>query len=125
MPQAPSKPSPTKAVIDASVPGSHNSPIKNISDADKKKIIDGWDKQAAKRAADVARESATPEKPTKVLKFELHQYGRYWQAFVIEDGKPHKGQPVKLSTPLLGSPSLLSSALDALEDAMLQRANRA
>lgn len=116
MTQAPAKPVEAKKIIDATVPGTQGSTVKNISDADKQKILDGWDQQAADRAAAVARETAMPTKPTRVLTFQLHQYGRYWQAFVL-DGK-------KMS-PLLGAPSLLSSALDALEDAMLQRANRA
>lgn len=116
MPQAPAKPVAAKKLIDATVPGTPTSPIQNISDVDKKKLIDMWDQQASDRAANVAREAKVSEKPTRVLRFELHQYGRYWQAFVL-DGK-------KMS-PLLGAPSLLSSALDSLEDAMLQRANRA
>jgi hypothetical protein len=105
-----------KKCIDASVPGTEGSSVKNISEQDKKKIIAEWDRQAANRAAIVARECAAPTKATRTLVFQLQQFGRYWQASVI-DGK-------KL-VPLLGAPSLLSSALDALEDAMLQRANRA
>lgn len=113
---APAKPAVAKKLIDATVPGSQGSPVQNISESDKQKLIDEWNRQAAERAAMVARENAPPTKPTRILTFQLHQYGRYWQAFVL-DGK-------KMS-PLLGAPSLLSSALDALEDAMLQRANRA
>lgn len=108
---------PAKKVIDATVPGSQNSPVKNISDEEKKRIIDKWDQEAEDRKAAVARETATPAKPTKVLVFELHQYGRYWQAFAV-DGKR------KERVPLLGAPSLLASALDALEDAMLNRASK-
>lgn len=116
MPQIQTKPQPAKPVIDATVPVENpTSPIKNISDKDLKHLHDGWDQKAEVRKEAVARETALPTEPSVVMRFELRKYGRHWNGYLIEGKK---------STPLLVAPSLLVSALDAIDDAIRERAWR-
>jgi hypothetical protein len=114
MPQIDTKPQPAKKVIDATVPGENpKSPVQNISEEEKKKLIAGWDKQSAERNVHVAREAAIPSTPTFVIRFELRQFRKHWNAYLIEGKK---------ETALLPAPSLLVSALDALDDRINERA---
>ena len=101
-------PLPVRPIIDAGMP-------KNISAADKLKLEKKWDDAAEARRVAVERETLTPTEPTRELKFKLRQYGRHWNAASLENNK---------WTELLPSPSLLSSAVDALYDVMLEQAQR-
>lgn len=100
--QIQTKPQPAKSVISASVP-------KNISAQERAKLEAGWEQKAKERAEAVERENKAPSEATRVLRFELRQFGRHWNAYV-GDGKKWKA--------LLGSPSLLESAVMLLQDAM-------
>lgn len=114
--QISTKPQPTKKLIDATVPGENpTSPVKNISQEEQKRLHAEWDRKAADRAAQVAKETAQPSIPSKILRFELRKYGRHWNAYYI-DGKR--------SATLMPAPSLLTSALEAVEEAMHQLAIR-
>lgn len=106
MPQSNGVPLPVRPIIDAGVP-------KNISASDRAELQKKWNALAEKRRMAVELETHSPTEATRVLKFELRQFGRHWQAYVREGGK---------LTPLLASPSLVSSALDVLYDAMLDQA---
>jgi len=88
---------------------------KNISAADKLKLEKKWDDAAEARRVAVEKETLTPTEPTRELKFKLRQYGKHWNAASLENNK---------WTELLPSPSLLSSAVDALYDVMLEQAQR-
>ena len=108
MPQSSGVPLPVRPIIDAGMP-------KNISAVDKAKLEAKWDAAAEARRVAVEHETATPTEPTRELKFKLRQYGRHWNACVLENNK---------WTEILPSPSLLSSAVDALYDVMLEQAAR-
>ena len=108
MPQSSGVPLPVRPIIDAGMP-------KNISAVDKQKLEQKWNDAAEARRVAVEHETATPTEPTRELKFKLRQYGRHWNAAVLENNK---------WTEILPSPSLLSSAVDALYDVMLEQAQR-
>ena len=108
MPQISGKPLPVRPIIDAGMP-------KNISAADKIKLEKKWNDAAEARRVAVEKETRTPIEATRELKFKLRQYGRHWNAAVLENNK---------WTEILPSPSLLSSAVDALYDVMLEQAVR-
>ena len=104
------QPKPTKPLIDATVPGVNpSSPVRNISDVDKRKYLDDAEMAAMERQDRVDKETATPKHATLTLTFQLKKFGKHWQAYAM-DGKAFK--------PLLAAPSLLISALDALADEM-------
>ena len=88
---------------------------KNISASDKTKLEKKWDDAAEARRIAIEKETMTPLQPSKVLRFELKRFGRHWNSYAL-DGKH--------MAPLLPSPSLLSSAIDALYDEMLEQAQR-
>ena len=116
MPQINTTPKPTKPLIDATIPGSPFSPVRNISDADKKKYLDDAELAAMERQDRVDKETASPVVPSKELTFKLKKFGKHWQAYAM-DGKTFK--------PLLAAPSLLISALDALSDEMYNQGFKA
>ena len=116
MPQVTGKPLPVRPIIDATVPGENeSSPVKNISAEELARRKAGWNAAAEARRVAVEHETATPTEPTRELKFKLRQYGRHWNAAVLENNK---------WTEILPSPSLLSSAVDALYDVMFEQAHR-
>ena len=108
MPQSSGVPLPVRPIIDAGMP-------KNISAIDKRKLEAGWDAQAEARRVAVEKETRTPTEPTRELKFKLRQYGKHWNSCILENNR---------WVELLPSPSLLSSAVDALYDVMLEQAGR-
>lgn len=116
MPQINTTPKPTKPLIDATIPGSPFSPIRNISDVDKQKYLDDAELASMDRAERVAKETATPKTASLTLTFQLKKFGKHWQGYA-PDGKGFK--------PLLPAPSLLISALDALADEMYNQGFRA
>ena len=109
MPQISGKPLTVRPIIDATVPGLSTSPVKNISDAERQKLVAGWDAQAEKRRLAIESESRTPASATKVLRFELWQFGHLWNGYAYIGKKMIQ---------LMPSPSILPSALQAVEDAM-------
>jgi hypothetical protein len=109
MPTSSGKPLAIRPVIDATVPGLPTSPIKNISVEQRQKLEDGWNASAEKRRLDIERENITPTAATRVLRFELWQFGRLWNAYAFLG---------KRMIQLMPSPSILPSALQAAEDAM-------
>lgn len=117
IPQINTNPKPTKPVIDAMVPGVNPaSTIRNISPADKQKYLDDAELASMDRADRVAKETAMPTVPSKILKFEIRKFGKHWQAYAPE-GKGLKA--------LLPAPSLLISALDAMADEMYNQGFKA
>lgn len=109
MPQNAHKAFEAKKLIDASMP-------KNIGEEDKKKLEAEWAEKARLRNEAIAREVALPEKPTLILRYELHKFGRHWNSAAI----PKKGKPIYL----LPAPSLFTSAVDAIGDRMVEDATR-
>lgn len=110
------QPKPTKPLIDATIPGSPFSPVRNISDGDKRKYLDDMELAAMARQELVDKETASPSVASKELTFKLKKFGKHWQAYA-PDGKTFK--------PLLAAPSLLISALDALADEMYNQGFKA
>jgi len=106
MPQSSGVPLPVRPIIDAGMP-------KNISAVDKAKLEAKWDAAAEARRLAVEHETATPTEATAVFKFQLKRFGRHYNSYTLEENK---------WTALLPSPSLLSSAVDALYDEMLRKA---
>jgi hypothetical protein len=99
-----------KKLISASMPI-------NISKVDKERLLAEWEAKALERQAIIAKEVALPEKPTLVLKYELHKFGRHWNSYSIDKkGKKHA---------LLPAPSLFTSACDAVADRMVEDATKA
>jgi hypothetical protein len=108
MPQISGKPLPVRPIIDAGMP-------KNISAVDKAKLEKKWDDAAEARRVAVENETKTPTACTRALRFELWQFGHLWNAYYFQGKK---------MVPLLPSPSLLSSAMGAVDDAMAQYTSR-
>ena len=108
MPQSNGVPLPVRPVIDAGMP-------KNISASDKRKLEQKWDAAAEARRVAVEQETLTPTEATQILKFQLKRFGKHWNSYALENNH---------WTELLPSPSLLSSAVDALYDVMLEQAKR-
>ena len=109
MPQNSAKVLEARKPIDAGMP-------KNISSVDQEKLNEKWNEAARKRVEDVARETKTPDKATLILVYELHRFGRHWNGYV------RKGKKL---IPLMATPSLLTSAVDAVADKMTEEALRA
>ena len=116
MPQLTGKPLPVRPIMDATVPGENTtSPVKNISAQDLARRKAGWDAQAEARRVAVEQETRTPDVASRVLRFELWQFGHLWNAYYYVGKK---------MVPLLPSPSLLSSAMGAIDDAMAYHTTR-
>lgn len=98
----------TRKIIDAGIP-------KNISASDLAKLQSKWDEQARVRREAVERETAIPINPSKIIRFELRKFGRHWNAYLVEN---------KRSTALMPTPSLLSSAMEAMEESIVDQASR-
>lgn len=88
----------------------------NISAKDKEELIAKWNAAAAVRAAMIAQQTKIPDKPSVILKYELHKHGHHWLGYSIDK----KGKKVSL----MPAPSLFSSAVDAIGDKMVEEATR-
>jgi len=117
MPQINTTPKPTKPLIDATIPGSPFSPVRNISDEDKRKYLDAAELAAQKRNDAVALETSSPKVSSLTLTFQLKKFGKHWQGYAPAGQGKMK--------PLLAAPSLLISALDALADEMYNQGFKA
>lgn len=88
---------------------------KNISAADRKTLENKWAEEARLRNEAVAKETAVPAISSKTLRFELRKFGRHWNAYAF-DGKK--------MVALMATPSLLTSAMEAIDDAMYNQATQ-
>lgn len=93
-------PQPAKKLIDASMP-------KNISAEDKAKLEAKWLEAARIRAEAIEKETKVPDTHSDVFHYQLRKYGRMWNAFYKKGVR---------FVPLLPTPSLKSSAIDAMLD---------
>jgi hypothetical protein len=109
VPQLATRPKEAKKLISASMPP-------NISAEDKKKLEDDWNEKARLRAEAVARETSISTEPSKILKYELHKFGRHWMSYARRNGK---------LVPLLNGPSLFTSAVEAMDEAVADEVTRA
>jgi hypothetical protein len=114
MPQLSGKPLPVRPVIDATVPGENeSSPVKNISAQELARRKSVWNAQAEARRVAVEKETRTPVEATAVFKFQIKRFGKHYNSYTLENNRWIE---------LLPSPSLLSSAVDALYDEMFRKA---
>lgn len=104
--QVSGKPLETKKLIPAKYP-------ETLSDAERAELDKQAHEKAVIRNAIVARETSIPTEASYRLKFELRKFGRHWNAYEQINGK---------WSALLPAPSLLGSALGALESAMYDAA---
>lgn len=109
MPQISGKPLAIRPVLDATVPGLPTSPVKNVSVSERERLESEWNAAAERRRKAIELETQTPLTASRVLRFELWQFGHLWQAYAYQGKKMIQ---------LMPSPSILPSALQAAEDAM-------
>ena len=109
MPQISTKPQEARKVIDAGMP-------KNISAEEQAALTKKLDDAARLREESVARETKTPTESSETLKYQLRKFGRHWNAFAANP----KGKMI----PLMPAPSLLTSAIDAITNRMIDEAHK-
>lgn len=107
--QISTKPQETKPLVPATMP-------QNISAADRAALIASWEAKAAARNEIIAKEYQTPTEPNLTLRFELKRFGKHWQAYAMSKNG-------KRMVSLMPSVSLLSSALNAMNEEMYLQAS--